>query len=98
MSVLIKGMEMPKSCYECVFKHKFFKNLNCGVERLKGKKYPEFSDKRHPDCPLVEIPTPHGRLIDENDMFRMAKEYGSDCIETFRAIEDTPTVIEAEES
>ena len=54
------------------------------------------SDKeRLYDCPLVEIPTPHGRLIDADELVRIwtgAKFYGS-----IKPIVDArPTVIEAE--
>jgi hypothetical protein len=24
--------------------------------------------ERHPECPMVEVPTPHGRLIDADDV------------------------------
>ena len=63
MSVLIKGVEMPKGCIACPFM--FFGQDDClmwckwldGEWRNRGGKW------RHPDCPLVEVPTPHGRLI-----------------------------------
>ena len=72
MSVLIKGMEMPKSCYWCPL------GINCDAcegyeyycaalsERIgyenEEPRVPR--DKRRDGCPLIEIP-PHGRLIDE---------------------------------
>lgn len=40
MSILIKGMEMPKNCWECPFER-------CVLRTLVD---------RHPDCPLVEVP------------------------------------------
>ena len=46
-------------------------------------------------CPLVEIPTPHGRLIDENELLR--HKYGFS--QTARVIiKTTDAVIEAEVS
>lgn len=46
-------------------------------------------------CPLIEIPTPHGRLIDADELVRIwtgAQFYGS-----IKPIVDArPTVIEAE--
>ena len=54
MSVIVKNMEMPKTCDECL--------INCGHSML----YIGITDRRSPNCPLVEIPTPHGRLILEN--------------------------------
>ena len=37
MSVLIKGMKMPKSCYDCVLNHSFFHDMNCSnLEGMSG--------------------------------------------------------------
>ena len=49
MSILIKGMEKPISCDDCI------------VPLSKC----DFLQKRSDECPIVEIPTPHGRLIEE---------------------------------
>ena len=75
MSVLIKGMEMPKSCDECelctcyVREDGTEENYRCVITF-----YPihEF-DKKHEYCPLVEIP-PHGRLIDA-DALRLLYDF-----------------------
>ena len=56
MSIIIKGMDMPKSCWECEI-------FGCSLR----DKLAHIED-RNPDCPLVEIPTPHGRLIDEDNI------------------------------
>ena len=61
MSVLIKGMEMPEKCADCIF-----------IDYFKGKWYCHTindlletgSNERDNRCPLVEVKTPHGRLID----------------------------------
>ena len=55
MSVLIKGMDMPESCADCMVSAQ-----RCGLWVGFKKK----TKQRHPYCPLVEIPVPHGRLID----------------------------------
>lgn len=61
MSVLIKGMKMPKSCTECGCEQEGFW---CGVlDDYTDTKYFYFDNKRHPNCPLVSVPK-HGRLID----------------------------------
>ena len=108
MSVLIKGMEMPKNCEECVLIdiHYFCSLLGEVDESIEnGSK-----DLR---CPLVEVPTPHGRLIDAHDlikdlsikrfigpdsdgnpMYEITGRYTS--IPIYK-VEDAPTVIEAEE-
>lgn len=57
MSVLIKDMEMPKSCPECPL---------ADYERhcpLTGNTYSFRFTQRPSDCPLIEVPL-HGRLID----------------------------------
>lgn len=64
MSVLIKDMEMPKACWECQLKVYLFQQLWC----VPSNKVIDRGDntKREPDCPLIEIPTPHGNLIDSD--------------------------------
>lgn len=58
MSVLIKGMEMPKDCDTC----KFSDINDCKLWAIMDV------GKIHPECPLVEIPAKHGRLIDEDNV------------------------------
>lgn len=72
MSVLIKGMEMPDSCEKCPFLDYEQGFCFASGEKEKSGWYvsslysgsPEFNTMRNPKCPLVEVPTPHGRLID----------------------------------
>ena len=90
MSVIVKSMEMPESCYRCPMANDDF--YLCGAT----EKYLENdSEERRPDwCPLIELP-PHGRLIDADELVRIwtgAKFYGN-----IKPIVDArPTVIEAE--
>ena len=103
MSVLIKGMDMPKSCDECDVICKNFQN---GWDIP-----PEYKYKRHPDCPLVEIPK-HGDLVDRHvvigkieelrsitacfgDDYSRGKTMAYSCAEV--EVENAPTAIEAEE-
>lgn len=62
MSILIKGMEMPK--YGC--DHCFLRTGNyCGrIEKDESVVEYAIKNERHPDCPLVPVPA-HGRLIIE---------------------------------
>lgn len=59
--ILIRGMEMPQSCWDCPIQVNPF----CVLDLI------ELTDTekriRPENCPLVEIP-PHGRLIDA-DLF-----------------------------
>ena len=57
MSVLVRGVDMPRVCAEC------FMDPPCG-EALSGDI--NIWEERHPDCPLVEVKEPHGRMILEN--------------------------------
>lgn len=72
MSILIKDMKMPKNCIFCPISHWNKLDELTGCE-LHQKHIPnaekEFWEKDRPDwCPLVEVPTPHGRLIDADAM------------------------------
>lgn len=94
MSVLIKGMKMPMGCYECPFEvwgKCMFINYNVSGTEPKS-------------CPLVEVPFPHGRLIDADDAFIDADERGCDFWSCDADIDSAqeflraqPTIIEAEE-
>lgn len=87
MSVIVRGMGMPKDCFECM--------VDCpvGTQRFIVTGRPR-------GCPLVEIPTPHGRLIDvdELNIHDISPVYGF-CVMgvTEEDIELVDTVIEAEE-
>ena len=53
MSILIKGVEMPKKSWECPCHN----GEDCNVTKKVCYEVPK-------DCPLVEVSTPHGDLID----------------------------------
>ena len=57
MSILIKGMKMPKSCFYCPFREKV--NPDDYVCMALNKEFEEtFSlivGKRHKDCPLADV-------------------------------------------
>ena len=68
MSVYIKDMEMPDSCNHC------FVTPGCCPavrKRIKSDK-PGYkwipANYRHEDCPLIEVPAQHGRLIDADKL------------------------------
>lgn len=109
MSVLIKGIEMPKCCGDCRFMH-------AGV--YDGREYPCYcyatpsgmpikpseTDIRDGLCPLVGLPTPHGRLVefidvvvtDDEDTGTEEMNVG-EAISAYLKMRSAPTVIEAEE-
>lgn len=69
MGLYIKDMEMPRTCYDCKFRKRNGLELICPVF---GKSY-KIADTqvlfaRGKDCPLVEVPEPHGRMIDADKL------------------------------
>lgn len=79
MSILIKGMDMPKSCEDCPCAY-FTEGAYSDECQVTHK---HITDEKPTDCPLIEIPTPHGMLIDVDDLINH--------------IYDCPTILEAEE-
>lgn len=121
MRVLIKGMDMPKSCDECDICADDFMWFHCPVGKQADGRVLDlenhkdefiYTESRHPDCPLREIPIPHGRLIDANiAVIRITKailkfnrdKYGDESYmhdKLYDILEQTidsvPTIIEAE--
>lgn len=107
MSILVKGMNMPTECEYCGFCRYYPENGNvwCNAKnRLLKTRWREPNwmhlDVKRPDwCPLVEIKTPHGRLIDEAYISRVEywTENGQYNVVATEFETDAPTVIEAEE-
>lgn len=111
MGIYLPNMEMPKDCPMCPLAH--YSTLGCfmGCNITPGKRYAMAHDKEYAEsstrpewCPLSEVPTPHGRLIEEPRYFKynglvyispfdfvgIAKYFLDQC-------KDIPTIIEAEE-
>lgn len=101
MSVVIRGMKMPKDCTECRFAYDGMCLANWGRKsKIDVTNY----------CPLVELP-PHGRLIDAdvtNKILSLLKDltstedymgigYNHGVVDSMTTIKNTPTIIEAEE-
>lgn len=87
MSILIKGIEKPK--YGFIEIRLYDNRAEC-----------EFQEHVYTDLEIEEVPEPHGRLIDENEILKyqcMAADYSTEMFVSVDDIEDAPTVIEAEE-
>ena len=112
-SVLVKGMEMPKDCSTCpCFQYNMFDDEIDGYCKALKTKI-TYSDERHPNCSLIEVPTPHGRLIDKTKLKRdlFVNFMGEripfyDCdnfpttltyIDLHSILSEQPTVIESED-
>ena len=100
MAILIKSMEMPKSCYSCHLRKRNGIDIVCPVAQERFS----IADVnilfyRLDSCPLVEIPEPHGDLIDRDKL--RAKEFIHDgdayAVVMSRDIRNAPTLIPASE-
>ena len=92
MSVLVKGMRMPQSCYYCGLADTSF--INC-VAFEKPIVLEDDCEERRPDwCPLVAVPH-HGRLIDMDGeiVVKTTIMRGEDCNVDLSA----PVIMPAEE-
>lgn len=110
MSVLIKGWEVPSNCDSCEF-------MDCEDVSFELLKYCRMNDMyiddplvRPYDCPLVELPEYHGKLIDADRLMRVyedrlekvADRYGVDSPEAgilsgaMKLLMIEPTIIDAE--
>ena len=105
MSVLIRGMKMPKCCYGCPF------NCDQMMCRITGTRWwsdtivlADFdSDKeRLYDCPLIEVKEPHGDLTDKDKLMQEFIDRDLDHLqrddwkEVIQIVSDADVVIEAE--
>mgnify|MGYP007022360499 CR=1 FL=1 len=95
MSILIKGMEMPTSCYLCPF----CDYVSARCDAVKGNPYTPTNryEVRADWCPLVPVP-PHGRCIDADALvMENYTQYGAIDALALEAIKAAPTILEAEE-
>lgn len=109
-------LEMPKDCPMCPFANYDMFNTFKGCDITRGKRWAVKDDKDYaksstrPDwCPLIEVPEPHGRLIDADALDKMLKFIGEAEAQIYgrnswgfvnkcrQALCDAPTVIPAEE-
>lgn len=105
MSFLIKGIDKPKNSRECPFA---VMAEDWEKECIAGGRYEWNPDRVCEGCPLVEVPTPHGRLIDEDNVIDLLREqltgdrdtvyeYYDDGLEmAISELSIMPTIIEAE--
>lgn len=101
----IVSREKPKACMDCRFLDRFF--YDC---ILMGVKDYEDYDTQYANCPLIEVQTPHGRLIDADAFDERVRVAGGmseeELTEDFKdgvqtvlyMLSKQPTIIEAEGS
>lgn len=108
MSVLI-NMDMPKNgCKDCIFINRKWHGDICPILKREVSGNVERGGFQS-DCPLVEVPEPHGRLIDASEeiMVQTYDDQYEEWRQTKMTIDDllcvgwveaeAPTVIPAED-
>ena len=93
MSILIKGMEMPKA--NTMF------TVTLRVRQDGTAEFISTSGKTVKSFPMIEVPTPHGDLIDSDDVIdeinRVTFVSQYDYNTAYNIVEQADVVIEAEE-
>ena len=94
--------KMPLRCFECGhISLSTIYGYGCKITHKSLESDPGINVRRPDWCPLVDIPTPHGRLKDV-DKIEYEKLYIDDVGKSYEMvgkddIDELPTVIEAEE-
>ena len=108
--ILIRGMEMPKTCCQCDLKNydpeiRWDEN---GIEQIgawvcKRTREIIWNTQRGENCPLVPLPDGHGRLIDADDLIdemALAWDYDQITNAEWTGIREwlnhSPTIVPAE--
>lgn len=105
MGVYVPGMEIPSNCEKCDFL------VHIGLDKYRckrtGKEFYSWEVGwgsepriRLADCPLIEVPAPHGRLIDDHEV-RTRMIGLSFSVQTWISeveLSNVPTVIEREDA
>ena len=89
MGIYIKGMEMPKSCYDCPLQDdECFGSIKCCYAKTWGS-----ANMRAVDCPLIPVPD-HGDLIDRDKaVHELVFDYAYAAADLVKKL---PTIIPAE--
>ena len=105
MSLMIKGLEMPCMCCVCPCHDWDMEANRYYCQALKDEPRIIDENTRRGDCPLAEIPSPHGDLIDKEPIKKFIldginkpapESFGYDGIEILSEIEFAPAIIEEE--
>ena len=103
MSIIVKGMKMPTNCAHCLCCDESGRYCAAANEYIPMLCKPKW-------CPLVEVPTPHGRLVDADVLcedllgrWSVAETRKEDLIKAVMAdvvtpiIACQPTIVESED-
>ena len=97
MGIYLPNMEMPNRCLDCPLMVSR-ENDECIVQSEVANEIAITWEDLKANCPLVEVPTPHGRLIDADALSDKLGISDRDIYCKCVIEEDAPTVIEAEGS
>ena len=94
MGIYLPNMEMPKTCWDCACSiyYEIQDKAMCDItdETLD---YILWKRERRPNCPLIEIPTPHGRLGDL-DKLKADHSMKNDCAECEKELQGSSRACE----
>lgn len=101
MAIYIKGVEISKHCIDCPFMVSR-DNDDCILQSDEANEKFDSLDDMKASCPLVEIPEPHGRLIDADELKYYGVHIGDEYEDRFHDyqrvdrsdIDNAPTIIE----
>lgn len=93
MSILVKGVKMPRCCEVCPFNYDYYRCEALG-DRFDDREEIDMETQRLPDCPLVEMPSRadvvevvrckdckhHEELLNNNDGNVLCWVHGLDVI------------------
>lgn len=81
MGIFIKDIDMPKDCMGCPCRHDVELNYSGSIVESYCpiiKDMPDIpntvENKLH-DCPIIELPKKHGRLIDADELIQKLRNY-----------------------
>ena len=99
MGVYIKGVEMPKDCERCPLLDWDLAYIKCKATDRHFKMSEPWRSERVSDCPLIEVPDGHGRLIDADAILfecNVARIQPGDSFVLRRDIDNEQTIIPAD--
>ena len=98
MSLFINSkVHLPSNCEKCPFN---YADMSVGICIAADKTIDTrtYGRKRHPDCPMTELPTPHGRLIDADYLKKDRINISGTDFVLLVDVDNAKTIIEAEVS
>lgn len=101
MSIILKGIDLPKHCIECPLEGSDVDDNGFDYWYCKITESMAYTLERPSNCPLIQIPKGHGRLIDDRLIPYIDLNDGNNGIKVFATfrenIKRVPTILEAEE-